>query len=94
MRVAPVCVGLPDLNRRVTQRLSFQVRDAAAQLHELARSPLVMSAHQRQVGVLITRFYPWVERAGHQVRRLAPNRVLCVRKQCGNTGYRERTGRK
>jgi hypothetical protein len=52
-----VRVCLPDLNRSVAQRLSFQVRDATAQLHELAGSPLMMSAHKRQVGVPITRLY-------------------------------------
>ena len=39
----------------------FQIRDAAAQLHELADSPLMMSAHKRQVGVLIARLYTGVE---------------------------------
>ena len=36
MRVPSVGVCLPDLNRCVAKRLSFQVRDAPAQLHELA----------------------------------------------------------
>jgi hypothetical protein len=93
MRVPPVRVCLPDLNRCVAQRLSFQVRDAAAQSHELTGSPLLMSADKRQVGILITWLYTRVERAGYQVGRLAQNAILC-RKQCGNTGNRESAGRK
>ena len=73
MRVPAVRVCLPDLDSNVAHRLPFHVRDAAAQLHDLSGSSLMMSAHERQVGIAVARLYTGIERAGYQVGRLAQN---------------------
>jgi len=42
---------------------SFHVRDAAAQVHDLAGCPLMMSAYECQVGIPVARLYERIERA-------------------------------
>ena len=65
--------------------LSFDVRDAAAELHDLTGSSLMTSAHERQVRVPVARLDTGIERAGYQVGRLSQNGALLARKQCGDT---------
>lgn len=67
MGVTSVCVCLPDLNWCVAQRLALHVRDAAAQLHHLARSPPLTSPYQRQVSIRIPRLHQRIERTCYQV---------------------------
>jgi hypothetical protein len=85
MCVPAVRVCLPDLNACVAHRLSFDVRDAAAQLDDLAGSSLTTSAHECQVRVPVARLYTGIKRAGNQVGRLSQNGDLIIGKQCRDT---------